>query len=72
MPAVTTKFKDDDTLDLEMFAVNIKAQLDAGVNGIILGDILGEERKRILEIIETGIKNRPALPNYKELNTVVG
>lgn len=42
MPAVTTKFKEDDTLDMKMFEVNIKAQLDAGVSGIILGGTLGE------------------------------
>ena len=54
MPAVTTKFKEDDSLDLEMFRVNIKAQLDAGVHGIILGGTLGEastlteEEKRTL------------------------
>ncbi len=42
MPAVTTKFKDDDSLDLAMFATNIKAQLQAGVHGIILGGSLGE------------------------------
>ncbi|MCV6628896.1 MAG: dihydrodipicolinate synthase family protein [Flavobacteriaceae bacterium] len=41
-PAVTTKFKEDDTLDLDLFAVNIKAQLDAGVHGIVLGGTLGE------------------------------
>jgi 1-pyrroline-4-hydroxy-2-carboxylate deaminase len=42
MPAVTTKFKADDTLDLNMFETNIHAQLNAGVNGIILGGTLGE------------------------------
>ncbi len=42
MPAVTTKFNDDDSLDLAMFATNIKAQLNAGVHGIILGGSLGE------------------------------
>jgi len=42
MPAVTTKFTNEDTLDLEMFGVNIKAQLDAGVHGIVLGGTLGE------------------------------
>jgi dihydrodipicolinate synthase/N-acetylneuraminate lyase len=41
-PAVTTKFTDKDTLDLDLFTVNIKAQLAAGVNGIILGGTLGE------------------------------
>lgn len=42
MPAVTTKFNDQDELDLDMFKVNIQAQLDAGVHGIILGGTLGE------------------------------
>jgi 4-hydroxy-tetrahydrodipicolinate synthase len=42
MPAVTTKFNDDDTLDLNMFAKNINAQIDAGVHGIVLGGSLGE------------------------------
>jgi 4-hydroxy-tetrahydrodipicolinate synthase len=42
MPAVTTKFTQDDKLDMDMFEVNINAQLEAGVNGIILGGTLGE------------------------------
>ena len=42
MPAVTTKFNDQDELDLDNFKVNIKAQLEAGVHGIILGGTLGE------------------------------
>ena len=42
MPAVTTKFTDQDELDLINFKVNIKAQLDAGVHGIVLGGTLGE------------------------------
>lgn len=41
-PAVTTKFTADDQLDLAMFETNIKAQLNAGVDGIILGGTLGE------------------------------
>ena len=42
MPALTTKFTKEDTLDLEMFQNNLNAQLDAGVSGIILGGTLGE------------------------------
>ncbi|WP_445382570.1 dihydrodipicolinate synthase family protein [Robiginitalea sp. IMCC43444] len=42
MPALTTKFKGDDTLDLEYFEKNIAAQLQAGVSGLILGGTLGE------------------------------
>lgn len=41
-PAVTTKFGANDELDFEAFDVNINAQLEAGVNGIILGGSLGE------------------------------
>ena len=42
MPAVTTKFTDDDQLDFIMFEKNIQAQLNAGVHGIVLGGSLGE------------------------------
>ena len=42
MPAVTTKFNQDDTLDLKMFRKNIEAQVEAGVHGIVLGGSLGE------------------------------
>ncbi|WP_276166545.1 dihydrodipicolinate synthase family protein [Zobellia alginiliquefaciens] len=42
MPAVTTKFNPDDTLDLKMFRTNIEAQVKAGVHGIVLGGSLGE------------------------------
>lgn len=41
-PAVTTKFTADDQLDFEAFDVNLKAQLEAGVDGIILAGSLGE------------------------------
>ncbi len=41
-PAVTTKFTADDQLDFAAFDLNLKAQLDAGVDGIILGGSLGE------------------------------
>lgn len=42
LPAVTTKFTDNDELDLDAFDINIKAQLEAGVDGFILGGSLGE------------------------------
>ena len=41
-PAVTTKFTKEDTLDIALFTKNIKAQIAAGVEGIILGGTLGE------------------------------
>ena len=42
MPAVTTKFTSEDTLDLALFEKNVEAQVGAGVHGIILGGTLGE------------------------------
>ena len=41
-PAITTKFTSDDKLDLPLFEKNLLFQLEAGVNGIILGGSLGE------------------------------
>lgn len=41
-PAVTTKFTANDTLDFEAIGKNFQAQLDAGVDAIILGGSLGE------------------------------
>jgi len=77
MPAVTTKFTNSDELDLHMFEVNIKAQLDAGVHGIVLGGTLGEAstlnegEKRVLtkttiEIVKGEV---PVLMNVAEQST---
>ena len=41
-PAVTTKFTENDELDFEAFDKNIEAQIEAGVNGIVIGGSLGE------------------------------
>jgi dihydrodipicolinate synthase/N-acetylneuraminate lyase len=41
-PAVTTKFTENDKLDIAAFRLNIAAQVKAGVSGVILGGTLGE------------------------------
>lgn len=41
-PAITTKFTQDDKLDFTLFEKNLNAQLEAGVEGVILGGTLGE------------------------------
>lgn len=77
MPAVTTKFNADDTLDLKMFRVNIEAQLNAGVSGIILGGTLGEastltdDEKRILiqETVKIVDGKVPVIINIAEQST---
>ena len=77
MPAVTTKFTNNDELDFEMFNKNIVAQLDAGVSGIVLGGTLGEAStlsrnekstliKNTIEIVENKI---PVLMNIAEQST---
>lgn len=41
-PALTTKFTAEDKLDYKLFEHNLRAQLEAGVEGVILGGSLGE------------------------------
>jgi len=77
MPAVTTKFTDNDQLDLKMFEKNIQAQLNAGVHGIVLGGTLGEastlldEEKRVLTKATVSIVDGkvPVLMNIAEQTT---
>ncbi len=77
MPAVTTKFTDDDKLDLDLFSTNILAQLDAGVSAIVLGGTLGEastltaEEKNILtkKTIELSAGRIPVVVNVAEQST---
>lgn len=77
MPAVTTPFTLNDELDLELFKVNIKAQLKAGVHGIVLGGTLGEAstltdlERRILtrEAVKIVDGQVPVLMNIAEQTT---
>ncbi len=76
-PAVTTKFTDDDRLDMDAFGKNIEAQLEAGVSGIILGGTLGEasslskdEKQQILKYTLKLITGRvPVILNIAEQTT---
>jgi 1-pyrroline-4-hydroxy-2-carboxylate deaminase len=56
-PALTTKFTADDDLDLVLFNKNLEAQLEAGVNGIILGGTLGEASVLSMDEKERLVKN---------------
>ena len=77
MPALTTKFTAADDLDLGLFEINVRAQVEAGVSGLILGGTLGEastlyaEEKSILtrtacELVEGRI---PIVVNIAEQRT---
>ena len=55
-PALTTKFTQKDELDLPLFAKNLKAQIDGGIDGIILGGTLGEASVLTTDEKETLVK----------------
>ena len=65
MPAVTTKFDENDELDLITFEKNINAQLEAGVNGIILGGTLGEASTLTPKEKESLVKKTLEITNGK-------
>jgi 1-pyrroline-4-hydroxy-2-carboxylate deaminase len=76
-PALLTPFTANDKLDLPLFEKNLKAQLDAGVDGIILGGTLGESSvlttKEKEELVKFGIGNLsgkiPVILNIAEGST---
>jgi 4-hydroxy-tetrahydrodipicolinate synthase len=77
IPALTTKFNSNDTLDLHMFEKNLRAQIDAGVNGVIIGGSLGEastlitdEKEALVKLsVETCAGKIPVLLNIAEGST---
>jgi 1-pyrroline-4-hydroxy-2-carboxylate deaminase len=67
-PAVTTNFFEDESLDLQTFARNIDAQIEAGVHGIIVCGSLGEnstltfdEKLTLLDTAKNTIADRVPL-----------
>ncbi|MCZ2458914.1 MAG: dihydrodipicolinate synthase family protein [Chitinophagales bacterium] len=76
-PAVTTQFSKKDELDLPMFEKNLKAQLDAGVDGIVLGGTLGEsstltssEKENLIKFTIEKVKGKvPVILNVAEGST---
>ena len=74
MTAVAAKFAKDDKLDLDLFAVNVNAQLEAEVTTGFGSDfvraprlpLIGLEREHVLAIIEKGLA-RPTLSEYASL-----
>ncbi|XOV92434.1 MAG: dihydrodipicolinate synthase family protein [Bacteroidota bacterium] len=76
-PAITTKFTDDDRLDLELFERNIEFQIESGVDGIILGGTLGEataltdeEKDQLTELTLSTVQGKiPVIVNIAEQTT---
>ena len=77
MPAITTQFKKDYTLDLAAFKKNLAAQINAGVHGIILGGTLGEastlsdeEKSQLLTTSLVAVEGKlPVVMNIAEQTT---
>lgn len=55
-PALTTKFTEEDTLDLDLFKKNLLAQKAAGIKGVIIGGSLGEASTVTMEEKEALVK----------------
>jgi dihydrodipicolinate synthase/N-acetylneuraminate lyase len=76
-PALLTPFKEDDSIDFELYEKNLQAQIEAGVDGIILGGSLGEassllnEEKKALLLLSKKIlpSNIPVIINIAEQTT---
>lgn len=73
-PALLTPFTANDELDLPLFAKNLDAQLEAGVEGIVLGGTLGEasvltvsEKEKLVKFAIEKINGRvPVILNIAE------
>jgi 4-hydroxy-tetrahydrodipicolinate synthase len=76
-PAITTPFTNGDELDLPLFKKCLLAQLDAGVDGIVLGGTLGEasvltpeEKERLVRsTVESVTGKVPVILNIAEGST---
>lgn len=77
-PAVTTKFTENNQLDIDTFLLNINAQLEAGVNGLVLGGTLGEastlrteEKIQLLRTTAKHVSGKiPVILNIAEQSTI--
>jgi dihydrodipicolinate synthase/N-acetylneuraminate lyase len=80
LPAVTTKFHEDFSIDRAWTAKNVEAQIDAGVDGIIVCGSLGEastlsldEKLEVLDIAVQAARGRvPVLLTIAENSTLDG
>lgn len=76
-PALTTKFDSKDELDMVMYQKNLAFQLEAGVDGIILGGTLGEsstltefEKGRLVRFTIEKVEDKvPVILNIAEGST---
>ena len=78
MPAITTQFDVKGNLELDTFKINLSHQINAGVNGIILGGTLGEastltnqEKQQLLAVTLGEVNGKiPVIMNIAEQATI--
>ncbi|MEO6453994.1 MAG: dihydrodipicolinate synthase family protein [Ginsengibacter sp.] len=76
-PALLTPFDADDNIDFKMFKRNLDAQIEAGIDGLVLGGSLGEastltndEKKHLLIYANEVVRNKlPVIFNIAEQGT---
>ncbi|MAJ51037.1 MAG: dihydrodipicolinate synthase family protein [Flammeovirgaceae bacterium] len=76
-PALTTKFKQNLSIDYEAFMANVDFQIDAGIDGIILGGTLGEasalvgnEKSALIKATKVHVDGKlPVIINIAEQTT---
>lgn len=77
-PALLTPFQSDDSIHFEMFKKNLDTQMEAGIDGIILGGSLGEastlsrdEKMSLLRFARQAISRQvPVIVNIAEQSTI--
>jgi 4-hydroxy-tetrahydrodipicolinate synthase len=78
-PALLTPFNKQEEIDFDLYKINLEAQLEAGVDGIIIGGSLGEtstllseEKRDLLLFSKESIPNHvPVLVNIAEQSTKI-
>jgi len=77
LPALTTNFTADDELDLSLFTRNLLFQVEAGVEGVVIGGSLGEastltldEKEKLVEAAVEAVEGKvPVILNIAEGST---
>jgi 1-pyrroline-4-hydroxy-2-carboxylate deaminase len=79
-PALLTPFKKDETIDFEIFKLNLDAQVKAGIEGVVIGGSLGEastlEKNELMELLKFSREHLPrkipVIVNIAEQSTNIG
>lgn len=78
-PALLTPFNQQEEIDFDLYKINLDAQIEAGVDGIIIGGslgetstLLGEEKNELLIVSKESVPEHiPVLVNIAEQSTKV-